>query len=80
MGEGRMRAYGNVWKDCGKGLVELSKITIEANQDELRRIAGFILVCAAEMERSRTWNHEHFEIGQGKHAVELIVYNPRSRS
>jgi hypothetical protein len=73
-----MRAYGYKRKDCGNELLELRELTISANPAVLRRIAGFILRCAADIEQSpHAWSHEHFAFLSGKHTPDFIVYNPQ---
>ena len=54
-----MNLYGYI-EDNRDQLVRLAEVTLQAEPEELKAIASFLLKCAEQMEGSDTWEHEHF--------------------
>jgi hypothetical protein len=40
--------------------IGLNQVTLEADVDTLKKLSGFFLMCAKEMEADDEWSHEHF--------------------
>jgi hypothetical protein len=67
-----MKFYGY---EGDSALLELSEVTIKASSAELRSIASFIMKCADEMEKYKSWEHEHYcdDISSTQCDVDFIV-------
>ena len=53
-----MKCFGYTKSDVDT-LAEISKVTFQANPEDLRRLASFFLQCADAIDGNPDWEHEH---------------------
>jgi hypothetical protein len=53
-----MKCFGYI-KNNTDELQELTEVTLQANSEDIRRLASFLIRCADEMDHNPDWEHEH---------------------
>lgn len=58
-------------------LAEFSEVTFQANSEDLRRLASFLLQCADAIDANPDWEHEHLSDSSPSDTdeVDVIVFN-----
>ena len=64
-------------KNNEDNLLDMSEVTLQTNSDMLRKLAGFLVKCADEIEGNQGWEHEHFSdyLSDGEEVIDIVVFN-----
>ena len=71
-----MKCFGYTKIDADT-LAEFSEVTFQANPEDLRRLASFLLHCVDTIDTNPDWEHEHLNNNSSseKDEVDVIVFN-----